>query len=158
MKNFLKFLFSLFICFSPAVIGGLVTAKNICPWYDTLSKPSFTPPNWVFSPAWTILYTLMAISLFFVLKTANSKDKTYGLVFFAIQLFLNGLWSVLFFGLHSILGALANIILLLLFIILTMLKFYKISKPAFYLLIPYLLWVSFATALNFAVFILNKPI
>lgn len=139
----------------PGFIGGFFTAKNIYPWYETLNKPPFTPPNWVFSPVWTVLYLLMGVSLFLIIKTSEkSIHKTRGLVFFGVQLVLNACWSVVFFGFHSVVGGLAVIILLLLFIILSAFEFYKISKPAAYLLIPYLLWVGFALMLNFSIWIL----
>lgn len=155
MKNFLKLIGSIFICYLPGIIGGFFTANNLYPWYGTLVKPSFNPPSWVFSPVWTTLYTLMGISLFLVLKSKYSPDKRQGLIFFAIQLFLNGLWSIVFFGLHQILWAFIVIILLLLFITLSIWKFYSVSKPAAYILIPYLLWVSFASVLNFSLYQLN---
>jgi len=155
MKKILKLVGSIFICFLPGIIGGFFTAKNLYPWFDTLTKPSFNPPSWVFSPVWTTLYTLMGISLFMILNSEKSKDRTQGRVFFIIQLALNGLWSIVFFGMHEILWAFVLIIFLLLFIILSMFKFYKVSKPAAYILIPYLLWVSFATVLNFSLHILN---
>jgi tryptophan-rich sensory protein len=121
-----------------------------------LVKPSFNPPSWIFSPVWTTLYTLMGISLFLILKAENSRDKTQGVVFFCVQLVLNGLWSIVFFGLHQILLAFILIIFLLLFIILSILKFYSVSKPAAYILIPYLLWVSFASVLNLSLYQLNS--
>ncbi len=155
MKNFLKIIGSIFVCFLPAIVGGFFTANNLYPWYDTLIKPSFNPPGWVFSPVWTTLYTLMGISLFLLLKAENSKNKTQGLVFFAMQLVLNSLWSIVFFGLHQILWAFIMIIFLLAFIILSIWKFYQVSKPAAYILVPYLLWVSFATVLNFSLYKLN---
>jgi len=134
---------------------GSSSANNLYPWYDTLIKPSFNPPSWVFSPVWITLYTLMGISLFLVLKAEDSTDKKQGLIFFTIQLVLNGLWSIVFFGTHQILWAFIVIIFLLIFIILSIWKFYKISKTAAYILIPYLLWVSFATVLNFSLYQLN---
>lgn len=155
MKNFFKLICSIFVCFLPGIIGGYFTANNLYPWYDTLIKPVFNPPNWVFSPVWTTLYTLMGISLFLVLKAKDLPDKLQGLVFFGIQLILNGLWSIVFFGIHHILGAFIIIILLLSFIILSIVKFYGISKPAAYLLVPYLLWVCYAAALNFSLYQLN---
>ena len=155
MKNFLKLIGSIFICFLQGIIGGFFTANNLYPWYDTLVKPSFNPPSWVFSPVWTTLYTLMGISLFLVLKAENSPDKRLGLIFFAVQLVFNGLWSIVFFGMHQILWAFIVIIFLLLFISLSIWKFYRISKMAAYILIPYLLWVSFATVLNFRLYQIN---
>ncbi len=155
MKIFLKLIGSLFLCFLPGIVGGFFTADNLYIWYDMLVKPSFNPPDWVFSPVWTMLYTLMGISLFLVLNSEKSGDRAQGIVFFTIQLVLNGLWSIVFFGMHQILGAFIVIILLLIFIILSIVKFYRISKPAAYLLVPYLLWVSFAAVLNFSLYQLN---
>lgn len=156
MKKFLKLMGLVFVCFLPGIIGGFFTFKNLYPWANLLIKPSFNPPSWVFSPVWTMLYTLMGISLFLILKAKDSMDKTQGIVFFAIQLVLNGLWSIVFFGLHQILLAFIVIIALLLFIILSMWKFYEVSKPAAYILIPYLLWVSFASVLNISLYLLNR--
>jgi benzodiazapine receptor len=156
MKNFLKLIGLIFVCFLPGIIGGFFTANNLSPWYGLLVKPSFNPPSWIFSPVWTTLYTLMGISLFLILKAENSRDKTQGVVFFCVQLVLNGLWSIVFFGLHQILLAFILIIFLLLFIILSILKFYSVSKPAAYILIPYLLWVSFASVLNLSLYQLNS--
>lgn len=156
MKNLLKLIGLVFICFLPGIIGGFFTANNLYPWFSLLTKPSFSPPSWIFAPVWTVLYTLMGISLFLILCASNSKNKTQGVLFFAVQLVLNCLWSVVFFGLHRILLAFIVIIALLLFIILSILRFYKVSKPAAYILIPYLLWVSFASVLNFSLYFLNK--
>ena len=156
MKDILKLLGLIFVCFLPGIIGGFFTANNLYPWFNSLIKPSFNPPSWVFSPVWTTLYPLMGISLFMISKTEKTKDKTLGIIFFFVQLALNGIWSIVFFGLHQLLLAFLIIILLLLFIILSIWKFYNISKPAAYILIPYLLWVSFATVLNFSLYMLNR--
>lgn len=155
MKNLLKLVGLIFVCFLPGIIGGFFTSNNLYPWFNSLVKPPFNPPSWVFSPVWTTLYTLMGISLFLVLKSDSSVNKTKGMLFFAIQLFLNGLWSVVFFGMHQILSAFVIIVALLIFIILSILEFYKISKFAAYILIPYLIWVSFASVLNFSLYWLN---
>jgi len=157
MKNILKLFGLIFVCFLPGIVGGFFTASNLYPWFSLLVKPSFNPPSWLFSPVWTTLYTLMGISLFLVIKAENSREKIQGVVYFCIQLVLNGLWSIVFFGLHQILLAFVVIIALLLFIILSMLKFYKVSKPAAYILVPYLLWVSFASVLNLSLYMLNSP-
>ncbi len=156
MKNLLKLIGLIFVCFLPGIIGGFFTANNLYPWFSLLIKPSFSPPSWIFSPVWTVLYILMGISLYLISKSYNSKDKIRGIVFFSIQLFLNGLWSIVFFGLHQILLAFVVIIALLAFIILSIVQFYKISKLAAYILIPYLLWVSFASVLNFSLYLLNR--
>ncbi len=126
-------------------------------WYNTLNKPFFNPPSWVFAPAWTILYILMAISFYLVwrkgLKIKKVREATA--VFF-VQLALNLIWSPIFFGAHNILLALVVIILMLFYIVKTIRLFLKIDKTAAYLLYPYLAWVSFATILNFSVWLLNR--
>jgi tryptophan-rich sensory protein len=146
---------SLLLCFVVAFLGSLVTTPSIDTWYVTLQKPSFNPPNWVFGPVWTVLYFLIGVSLFLIWsKKTKNKDKK-PLQFFLLQLGLNLLWSIVFFGLHSPIGAFITIVLLWAAIFYTIILFYKVSKNAAYLLIPYLLWVSFATLLNLAIVILN---
>lgn len=126
-------------------------------WYNTLNKPFFNPPSWVFGPAWTILYTLMAISAVLIWKKGlKKKGVKEALKIFGIQLALNLAWSPVFFGAHNILLALVIIILMLFYIVKTIRLFSKINKTASYLLYPYLAWVSFATVLNFSVWLLNK--
>jgi benzodiazapine receptor len=143
-------------CLAAGWIGSVFTTHSISTWYAGLAKPSFTPPNWVFAPVWTLLYVLMGISLFLVWRKAPASSGTFiGLVLFLIQLGLNVLWSVLFFGLRSQVLGLADILLLWLAILATMLLFFRIDVTAGVLLAPYLLWVSFASALNFAIWRLN---
>jgi len=126
-------------------------------WYQNLKKPSFNPPGWVFGPVWTILYIMMGVSAFLILQKDISVNavKT-ALVIFLIQLLLNAVWTPLFFGLKSPLLAFIDIVLLWFGILFTIVKFYGISKPAALLLIPYLLWVTFASVLNFAILLLNR--
>jgi benzodiazapine receptor len=140
---------------SGAVIG-ILTTSGVTDWYSTLNKPWFTPPDYVFGPVWTVLYILMGISLYLIVNQGweNGTVKT-GIVLFAAQLGVNLLWSLLFFGLHSPLAALACIVVLLALIIATIITFYRLSKPAAVLLVPYLAWVCIATALNAGVVILN---
>lgn len=155
MMKIKKLGISLLLCFVVAFLGSLVTTPSIDTWYVTLQKPSFNPPNWVFGPVWTVLYFLMSVSLFLIWsKKTKNKDKK-PLQFFLLQLGLNLLWSIVFFGLHSPIGAFITIVLLWAAIFYTIILFYKVSKNAAYLLIPYLLWVSFATLLNLAIVILN---
>lgn len=159
MKNWLKLLISLLIVTLASSLGSLFTVSSIPTWYSILNKPGFNPPSWLFGPVWTILYLMIAVSLFLVWKNKtkiknNSKKKAYWI--FGIQILLNSLWSIVFFGMHQILLACIVIILLWISIILNIFYFYKISKTASYLLIPYLLWVSFASLLNFAIWILNR--
>ncbi|HJY98518.1 MAG TPA: TspO/MBR family protein [Patescibacteria group bacterium] len=126
-------------------------------WYQTLDKPFFTPPSWLFGPAWGVLYILLAISVILIIKKGikNKKVKD-ALKIFAIQLVLNLLWSPVFFGLKNILLALILILILWYFILETIKEFAKIDKTASFLLYPYLAWVSFAAALNFSFWLLNK--
>ncbi|MCD1294300.1 TspO protein [Methanocella sp. CWC-04] len=152
----LKLVISLGICLLAGIIGGAITAPNIMTWYGTLIKPSFSPPNWLFGPVWTILYILMGVALFLIWKKINeAPEAKTAIAFFGIQLVLNFFWSLFFFGLHSISLAFLDIVLLLIFIILTTMKFYRIDKTAAYLMVPYLLWVSFATILNLSLLLLN---
>ena len=150
-------LFSIGVCFLAAAAGSAFTIGAIDTWYVTLNKPFFSPPNWVFGPVWTLLYLMMGISFYIFLNTkTNAKEKRLGLSLFYVQLALNALWSILFFGLKSQIAAFIGIILLWLAIFLTIRSFLQISKGAGWLLIPYLAWVSFATILNFSIVVLNR--
>ena len=163
MKNKRKFyrqayilVLSILISLLAGFIGSLFTTSAIPLWYDTLIKPSFAPPNWLFGPVWTLLYVLMGISVYLILiEEKYTKKIKLGIALFFIQLIFNSIWSILFFGFHEIGIAFIEIIILWGTIIITMYMFYVINKKAAYLLIPYLLWVSFAVALNFAYFMLN---
>ncbi len=138
------------------VIGSFFTISAIPNWYAGLVKPVLNPPAWVFGPAWTTLYALMGIAAFLIWKNGwDRKDVKAALGIFGLQLVLNAIWSIIFFGLHSPGWALVDIVLLWLAIVWTMVVFYKISRPAVYLLVPYLLWVSFASYLNYSIWMLN---
>jgi tryptophan-rich sensory protein len=150
----IKLILALVICQAAGLIGSIFTAPAIPRWYASLVKPSFNPPNWVFGPVWIMLYVLMGVSLFLVWKQEGRKTKVAIYVFF-LQLALNTAWSPLFFGLEMPLAAFVVIILLWIAILVTILKFYKFSKLASYLLVPYILWVSFAAVLNFFLWFLN---
>ncbi len=144
------------ICEGAGVLGSVFTTPKIGTWYQTLTLPSFAPPSWVFGPVWITLYLLMGLSLFLVLRQGQLGVPIQGAVLiFAVQLFLNVLWSFLFFGLESPLFGLVGIIILWAFILLTIWEFYRISRPAAYLLIPYIIWVTIAAALNYAIWTLN---
>ena len=157
LKDLPKLIASVFICQLAGIIGSLFTFSSITSWYLFLNKPSFSPPNWIFGPVWTALYTLMGIALFLVWKKGVTNKEARGtVVLFLIHLALNSLWSIIFFGFHNLLLAFLEIILLWLVIILVTAKFYKINKLAAYLLIPYILWVSFASVLNFSIWWLNR--
>jgi tryptophan-rich sensory protein len=126
-------------------------------WYADLSKPSFNPPGWAFGVVWPILYVMMGVAAFLIWrKGVNSRQVRISLGLFVAQLALNGIWTPIFFGLHMMGFALAEIILLWLAILATIVAFWRISKPAAYLLIPYILWVSFAIVLNAALWHLNR--
>jgi tryptophan-rich sensory protein len=155
--NISKLLASILLCQFAGVIGSVFTASSLDNWYLLLEKPSFNPPSWVFFPVWTALYTLMGISLYLVWEKGLQKPEVKkGIFIFGIQLGLNSLWSFLFFGLKSPYYAFIEIILLWLAIFLTILQFRKISKTASYLLLPYIIWVSFAAVLNYYIWILNQ--
>lgn len=126
-------------------------------WYNTLNKPFFTPPSWLFGPAWTILYILMGVAAYLIWKKGFKKKQIKeALKIFVIQLVLNFSWSPIFFGAKQIFLALLVIVIMWIFILKTIKAFAKIDKTASYLLYPYLAWVSFATLLNFSVWLLNK--
>lgn len=144
------------ISFVPGAAGSLFTAPAIPTWYAGLIKPAFNPPDWVFGPAWTLLYLLMGIALFLVVKDGltERRVKTAAGVF-AVQLFLNGFWSYIFFGLKSPGWALAEISALWVSIAICLVLFFRISRTAGLLLVPYLGWVTFAALLNGAIWRLN---
>ncbi len=162
INNFFKLVIAVIICELAGVIGSVFTVSAIPAWYNGLVKPALNPPNWMFGPVWTTLYFLMGISLFLIWSSyaeasegqVKKKIKT-ALIIFAAQIFLNAIWSIIFFGLHNPFWALIDIILLWLAIIFTIIYFYKISRPAAWLLLPYILWVSFAAYLNYSIWLLN---
>lgn len=150
------------------IIGSVFTAPSIPSWYAGLAKPAFNPPAWVFGPVWTTLYALMGISAFLIWREYEAstrgevedlfrrkKQITVALILFGVQLILNTLWSVIFFGLHSPGGALIEIAFLWCAILATIVSFYPISRAAAWLLVPYILWVSFAAYLNYAIWALR---
>jgi len=142
------------VSLSAGAIGGIFTSSAIPTWYANLAKPDFNPPNWLFGPAWTVLYILMGIALYLV-WTSSKEDKKFAYVAFCVQLVLNALWSIIFFGAHEFGWAFLEIAILWLAILTTIIAFYRVSKPAAYLLIPYILWVTFAAILNYGVWKLN---
>lgn len=147
---------SIIICQLAGIIGSIFTTPAIPTWYANINKPTFRPPNWVFAPVWTTLFLLMGIALFLVLrKGLNKKDIKIAISVFAFQLVLNTLWSFLFFGLKSPFAAFVEIIFLWIAILASIILFFRISRPAGALLIPYILWVSFASILNFSIWRLN---
>lgn len=155
-KNVWLLIFSLAIPLLVGFIGSLFTTPSISTWYALLIKPDFNPPNWLFGPVWTTLFILMGIALFLVLKAGRgSKNYSKALVVFGLQLVLNLLWSLIFFTLRSPFWALIEILILWWVILLNIYYFKAIKKTAAWLLVPYILWVSVATVLNFAIWRLN---
>lgn len=136
-------------------IGAIFTSSAIPTWFTTLNKPSFNPPNYLFAPVWTILYALMGIALYLVWQS-KSKEKTLAYTIFFTQLFLNILWSIIFFGLKAPGVAFIEIVILWIAIILNIIYFWKINKYAGIILFPYIFWVSFASVLNYSIYLLNK--
>jgi benzodiazapine receptor len=152
-----KFIIAILLCESIGISSGLLASANNNAWFDTLIKPAWNPPAYLFGPVWTTLYLLMGISLAIIWSNKEAelrKRKAYFL--FAIQLFLNFCWSIIFFRFHSPAFALVNIILMIVTIILTIYSFSIFSKTASWLLVPYISWVSFATILNFSIWTLNQ--
>lgn len=169
LNKFLKLVIAIVVSQLAGLIGSVFTISSIPNWYAVLQKPSFSPPNWIFGPAWITLYLLMGVAAFLIwreyskltlsevegLVLQRKKQIKIALGIFGGQLVLNALWSIIFFGLHNPFWAFVEIIALWLAILITIFAFYKISRPAAYLLLPYILWVSFASVLNFSILILN---
>jgi translocator protein len=156
MKNLPKFLVSVVGCELVGILGTPFTISAIPTWYAGLNKPFFAPPNWLFGPVWTLLYFMMGVSFYLIWKKGWKKSKNkIARNYFLAQLGLNFIWSPVFFGLKSPLLALLIILAMWMLIVMTIKKFLPINKWAAYLLIPYLMWVSFATLLNAGIWILN---
>lgn len=157
MSKTLKLILSIVICFLAGGLGTLFTTPAIPTWYAGLIKPPFSPPNYLFGPVWSTLYLLMGISLYLVWrKMKKDKNVKFALKMFAVQLFLNAIWSPIFFGAKNLGLAFIVIAFMWVFIVKTIQAFSKVDKVASYLLYPYLAWVSFASVLNFSVWLLNR--
>jgi len=155
-SEILKLVASVILCQLAGFLGSFFTTPSIPTWYATLKKPFFTPPNWIFSPVWTGLFILMGLSLYYLWRKPDHPKFTKALIFFFVQLILNILWSAAFFGFRAPFLGLMEIVFLWVAVLFTTLNFLKVSKFAGLLLIPYLLWVGFATLLNFSLWILNS--
>jgi len=155
--NLIKLLCCLVITNLAGYLGSIFTTPAIGSWYVNLNQPNFNPPNWLFAPVWTILFFLMGISLYLIVKDfkPNKKQAKIAVWFFGLQLVFNIFWSILFFGLKRIDLALIEIFVLLFLIIITTVQFAKISRLAAYCLLPYIFWVIFAGLLNFSFWLLN---
>ena len=157
LRDGVKLVVSLALCQGAGVAGATFMTPSVTTWYPTLIKPFFTPPAWIFAPVWITLYALMGVAFFLVWKTGVDHESTkIAVLVFLTQLVLNVLWSMAFFGSRSIVLGLAIIILLWVFVLRTILIFREISRPAAILLIPYIVWVSFAVVLNLALLVLNR--
>ena len=155
IKNLAIPIISILIAQAAGLIGSIFTITSLESWYQTINTPSWNPPSWLFGPVWTLLYLSMSISLYLIWNQKDGVKTKTALIFFAIQLGLNTLWSIVFFGMRLPSAAFVEILILLIFIVLTIIKFFSISKVSAYLLIPYLLWVSFASLLNLYIVRLN---
>jgi len=157
MKKAAGIVVSIAVCELAGIVGSVFTMPAIPGWYAGLAKPSFNPPNWIFGPVWTLLYAMMGLAAYLVYEKGFKRPEVKkALAVFAAQLVMNTLWSIVFFGAHRILGAAVVIVLLWAMILATILLFHRISKAAAYLLVPYILWVSFATVLNASLYVLNR--
>lgn len=157
MSDWLRLIVSIVVCELTGLFGGIFTASSVKTWYANLNKPALNPPSWVFGPVWTTLYALMGISAFLVWRKGLDKEgvKT-ALAVFIVQLVLNSSWSFAFFGAHSPLSGLIIIVLMLIAIAATIFLFSRISPLAALLLVPYIIWVSFATYLTAGLWWLNR--
>lgn len=157
MSNAIKLVIAVAV---PLVVGGLsgfATSRGVAEWYPTLVKPAFTPPSWLFGPVWTLLYIAMGVAAFLVWRCGlATPGVAAALIAFAVQLALNGLWSLLFFGARAPGVAFIEIIALWLAIVVTVALFWRLSTTAGALLLPYLAWVSFAAVLNGSIWALNR--
>lgn len=151
-----KLVVSVFVSLMAGVVGSAYTAPAIDSWYKDLNKPSFNPPSWVFAPVWTILYLVMGVAAFLVWREGlQNKAVRIGLGLFIFQLVLNTLWSFIFFGQQNPLAGFIEILVLWVAIAATIYFFYRVNPVAAYLMIPYILWVTFAAILNFSIWQLN---
>jgi len=155
-RTYIRLIVAVVICQVAGMIGSLFTTPSIASWYAALRKPDFTPPNWLFGPVWTTLYLLMGIS-FYIIWNASSERRNPGraIAIFAVQLALNILWSYLFFALRSPRLGLIEIIAMWVAILATIISFSKILKTSALMLVPYLIWVSLASYLNYMIVVLN---
>ncbi len=152
-NKFLSFLIFGFVTFSASFIGSIATITSKEPWYSSLNKSGFNPPDWVFAPVWTTLYLFMTIAIW---SSWHKNYKDLNIIYiYLMHLFFNTTWSIVFFVFHNIFAALINLIIIIGFIIILMIKFKKISNLSFILMIPYLLWCIYALTLNTSLYILN---
>lgn len=154
-KKILTYIGFILVCQMAGIIGSLFTAPAVKGWYTTINKSPLNPPSWVFAPVWTTLFIMMGVAVSIIWLSGKNETRSKALKVFFIQLFLNTLWSIIFFGLKNPPLAFIEIVVLWFAILYTIILFRKIDKKASYLLIPYILWVSFASVLNLSIAILN---
>lgn len=153
----LKLVTSVVVCQLAGLIGSVFTASSVSTWYAALRKPSFTPPGWVFGPVWISLYAMMGVAAYLIWRSGVShREVRIALTLFVAQLIVNAFWSAMFFGLKSPLAGLVDISVLWVLILLTIFYFLKVSTTAGLLLVPYVLWVSFAAILNYSIWAMNS--
>ena len=152
-KKTISLLIFIVLAFGASAWGGLITSFYKEPWYSTIIKPDFNPPDWIFAPVWITLYLLMSVGAWLIWINPKRVEKIIYIYF--IHLLINGSWSIFFFGLHLILVSLIIIAVIIIFVIWLMKLYYPINKLSSFLMIPYLLWLSYAFLLNFYIFILN---
>ena len=154
LKNkFLSLILFFIVTFSASFTGGLVSISLKEPWYSSLVKSNYNPPDWIFAPVWTTLYIMMTLAIWFFWHSKKRDINTIYIYF--IHVVFNTTWSVIFFGFHNIFLALVNLIILILLIVILILRFRRVNKVSSYLMIPYLLWSSFALFLNYSLLVLN---
>ena len=154
LKNkFLSFMFFLIITFSASFIGAFTTINYKEPWYSQIIKSNYNPPDWVFAPVWTSLYLMMTFAIWIFWHCKNKDTNTVYIYF--LHIIVNTTWSIVFFGLHQIFLEMIVLVILIFFIIVLILRFKRVNLVSYYLMIPYLLWCSYALFLNFNLFLLN---
>lgn len=158
VKNYKSLIFILLITFLSSFIAGFITQLNIDPWYQSLNKLSFSPPNWIFGPVWTVLYAFMSIAIWVVYEKSKKSDLIFSkkiLRYYFYHLAINLSWSFIFFYFHLIFFAFINILFLIITIIFLMNLYFPRSKISFILMVPYLLWITFAAVLNLGLYLIN---
>lgn len=157
MNNTAKLILAIAIPLAVGFTSGFFTITGVGSWYQTIQRPSWNPPNWIFGPVWTTLYVMMGIALYLIWKADTSSNlKNYAILLFALQLILNFFWSFIFFNQQQPGWAFAEILVLWVLILLTIFAFAKVNKSAAWLLVPYISWVSFASILNYAIWRMNS--
>ncbi len=155
-KDFPLLILFIFACLMVGGLSGFFNPGDMNIWYANLIKPEWTPPNWIFGPVWTVLYILMGLAAFLVYREGfKRREVKIALGLFSLQLGLNFFWSILFFTFNNLRASFVEIIFLWVAIVATIISFYRISRPAAWIMVPYLLWVTFASILNYRLLILN---